>query len=325
MLQFPALSTLPSNVIQRPLDLRLQYSIHLNLLPNFVRSQSPSSLFYTNTRSTKFSLRQRSWSSLKLHSGKQIGDLLDEESVSSFDWDDEKQGENEEDGSPWTEAIIYKRNPSILHLEYCTTLERLGLGKLSTEVSKSHASVMGLRVTKTVKDYPDGTPVLISVDVTRKKGRLRLDGILRTIITLGCNRCGEPAAKTVFSNFSILLTEEPIEEPETIKLNVSHREDNLASARSEQGDGDEDEDDLIELDDWLYFPVEEKEIDISKHIRDLIHVEITIAEVCNPQCKGLCLKCGVNLNNSSCKCKVQDTGKKGYGPLGGLRRQMLQK
>ena len=34
------------------------------------------------------------------------------------------------------------------------------------------------------------TPVLVSVDVARRRGRLllRLDGILHTVITLGCYR-----------------------------------------------------------------------------------------------------------------------------------------
>lgn len=90
--------------------------------------------------------------------------------------------------SPWEGAVIYKRNPSILHLEYCTTLERLGFGELSTDISKSRASTMGLRVTKSVKDYPLGTPVQISIDVTRKKHRLRLDGVIKTVLTLSCNR-----------------------------------------------------------------------------------------------------------------------------------------
>lgn len=109
-----------------------------------------------------------------------------EERVMSLDWDDEE--EYEDTGSPWEGAVIYKRNPSIFHLEYCTTLERLGLGRLSTDVSKSRASVMGLRVTKAVKDYPNGTPVQISIDVTKKRKKLRLDGIIKTVITLGCNR-----------------------------------------------------------------------------------------------------------------------------------------
>ena len=113
--------------------------------------------------------------------------LFGEDGSITYDWKD-KQGENEDMGSPWEGAVVYQRNPSISHVEYCTTLERLGLGKLSTEVSRSRASVMGLRVTRAVKDFPLGTPVLISVDVTRKKKKLRLDGIVRTVITLACNR-----------------------------------------------------------------------------------------------------------------------------------------
>ena len=103
------------------------------------------------------------------------------------DWEDQ-EGDIEEMDSPWEGAIIYKRNSSVSHVEYCTTLERLGLEKLSTDVSKSRASTMGLRVTKDVKDYPFGTPVQISVDVTRKNKKLRLDGIVKTVITLNCYR-----------------------------------------------------------------------------------------------------------------------------------------
>ncbi|KAJ0038208.1 hypothetical protein Pint_22645 [Pistacia integerrima] len=121
----------------------------------------------------------------------------------SFEWED--HDDIEDTGSPWEGAIIYKRNPSITHVEYCTTLERLGLGRLSTETSKSKASAMGLRVTKSVKDYPHGTPVQISIDVTRKKQKLRLDGIIKTVITLGCNRY-------IFANFLlvVLFTSLPI-------------------------------------------------------------------------------------------------------------------
>jgi hypothetical protein len=118
-------------------------------------------------------------------------DLYTEEGTVSFDWDYEEEEEEEidkDEGSPWEGAVIYKRNAAILHLEYCTTLERLGLGNLSTDVSKNKASVMGLRTTKAVKDFPNGTPVQISIDVTRKKKKLRLDGIIKTVITLMCNR-----------------------------------------------------------------------------------------------------------------------------------------
>ncbi|GFP88987.1 hypothetical protein PHJA_001042400 [Phtheirospermum japonicum] len=265
----------------------------LNTIPR--KPLHPSNLTLTKTHSSN------STSQFAIHS----------EKPSENDWEFlEEVGEDDDEGCPWEGAITYKRNAAVSHLEYCTTLERLGLQKVSSEVSKSRASEMGLRVVRPVKDYPDGTP------------KLRLDGIVRTVIGLNCNRCGEPAAQSVYSDFSLLLCEEPIQEPETINFGVIFGKDKSKTI----ADYDDDEDGLIDFDDQLYFPVDKKSIDISKNIRDLIHVEITISAVCDASCKGLCLKCGTNLNTGKCTCnnnrqKVQE---KGFGPLGDLRKQMQQ-
>lgn len=118
-------------------------------------------------------------------SGSQLDSHLDESSGSDWELGDE---EIEDEECPWEGAILYKRNGAVSHLEYCTTLERLGLGKVSSGLSRTRASEMGLRLVKPVTDYPNGTPVLISADVTRRKQKLRLDGIVRTVIALNCNR-----------------------------------------------------------------------------------------------------------------------------------------
>lgn len=250
-------------------------------------------------------------------------DLYTEEGTVSFDWDYEEEEEEEidkDEGSPWEGAVIYKRNAAILHFEYCTTLERLGLGNLSTDVSKNKASVMGLRTTKAVKDFPNGTPVQISIDVTRKKKKLRLDGIIKTVITLMCNRCCMPSAESIFSEFSLLLTEEPpVNEPETMDFGVIFGEDKIPTLGKS---GDDDEDALIDLDDQLYFPPEEKQIDISKNIRDRVHLEITMNSVCDSGCKGACLKCGQNFNTGNCSCSKEEVKEESFGPLGNLREQM---
>ncbi|XP_073292023.1 large ribosomal RNA subunit accumulation protein YCED homolog 1, chloroplastic [Primulina huaijiensis] len=244
-----------------------------------------------------------------------------------YQWDLSNEGieESDDEGCSWEGAVMYRRNAAVSHLEYCTTLERLGLGKISSEVSKARASEMGLRVVNSVKDYPNGTPVLVSVDVTRKKQKLRLDGIVRTVISLPCNRCGEPAAQSVYSDFSLLLCEEPIQEPETINMGTIFAEDKFRTLITSEEAEDDDDDSLIDLDDQLYFPPDRKIIDISKNLRDLIHVEITISALCDPSCKGACLRCGTNLNISSCSCKTQQVGEKGYGPLGDLREKMQKK
>ncbi|OWM74163.1 hypothetical protein CDL15_Pgr008474 [Punica granatum] len=298
------------------------------------RLASPGRTFFVSTRSGAPCLvkdtTHRVFRPTRLTASKSSavasGSQPDTDNALSIDWGEQELDGTEELDSPWGGAIIYRRNSSVSHVEYCTTLERLGLEKLSTDTSKLRASALGLRVTKSVKDYPLGTPVLISVDVTRRKNKLRLDGIIRTVITLGCNRCGEPAAESVFSNFSILLTNEPIEEPKILSLGTISGEDKSKSSpgfidKVEEGDADETE---IDMDDWLHFPPEEKQIDLSKNIRDLVHLEITLNAVCDPSCKGLCLKCGTNLNTSMCSCSKSDARKKSFGPLGNLKKQMQQ-
>ncbi|KAK8938793.1 hypothetical protein KSP39_PZI011352 [Platanthera zijinensis] len=243
---------------------------------------------------------------------------------------DELDPEEEEDlaASPWEGAVVYRRDSSVTHAEYCTTLERLGLARISSGISRSRAAEMGIRIpARRAKEsgLANETPVLVSIDVARRKSRLKLDGILRTVISLRCNRCAGPAAENVYSNFSLLLTENPVDkELDVVDMGVLYGANKIKSSPS-IGDIDEMEDDekLIDEDDRLYFPPEAKEIDLSKHIRDLVHVEITINSICNPNCKGLCLKCGTNLNNNStCGCShVVEQGTK-YGPLRDLRKQM---
>ncbi|PSS04298.1 Protein of unknown function DUF177 protein [Actinidia chinensis var. chinensis] len=317
LLLFSAPSVIPSLHIN-PLKCKSPFKSNFTFVQCNILKGCPS--FCTNPHPT-FS-KNKQLSTLRFIATKCTSSddfLFNVDSSITFDWTDQKE-EVEDMESPWEGAVVYQRNPLISHVEYCTTLERLGLQKLSTEISRSRSSMMGLRVTKAVKDFPLGTPVLISVDVSRKEQKLRLDGIVRTVITLACHRCGEPTAECVFSNFSLLLTEEPIQEPDDKTMEVIFWEDEHGTC----GGSEEEEDDEASIDweDRLFFPPGEKTIDISKHIRDLVHVEIIIDALCDPLCKGLCFKCGSNLNTTTCNCSEREMEERGYGPLRGLREQM---
>jgi hypothetical protein len=83
--------------------------------------------------------------------------------------------ESDDEDSPWEGALVYRRAAAVHHLEHATTLERGGPGDLSSPDSRAHADAMGMGP----PDQPH-TPVLVSLDVTRRRARLRLDGIVRT-------------------------------------------------------------------------------------------------------------------------------------------------
>jgi len=45
------------------------------------------------------------------------------------------------------------------------------------------------------------------------------------------------------------------------------------------------------------------EIDISGIVRDAFLLAIPLAPLCDPDCKGLCPSCGINLNREKCDCE----------------------
>uniref|UniRef100_A0A0E0GX36 DUF177 domain-containing protein n=1 Tax=Oryza nivara TaxID=4536 RepID=A0A0E0GX36_ORYNI len=122
--------------------------------------------------------------------------------------------------------------------------------------------------------------------------------------TASTSTCAEPAPQGIFANFSLLLTEGRVEEPDVVDLGTIFEEEQTKAPvlTGSQEDGDDED---IDWDDRLHFPAGEKEIDISKHIRDIIHLEITLDALCSPTCKGLCVGCGENLNTSSCSCNTE--------------------
>lgn len=52
-----------------------------------------------------------------------------------------------------------------------------------------------------------------------------------------------------------------------------------------------------------YFLSKEKTVDITDGICQEIILEYPLKPLCRPDCKGLCMACGQNLNEIKCECK----------------------
>lgn len=63
------------------------------------------------------------------------------------------------------------------------------------------------------------------------------------------------------------------------------------------GHSELDSDDEIEL-----LPKGTREIDISKALGDVFQLNRPMKLLCQPNCKGLCVQCGINLNYQTCNC-----------------------
>ena len=68
----------------------------------------------------------------------------------------------------------------------------------------------------------------------------------------------------------------------------------------------EEEKDLLENYKFNYeIRKEERFIDLEPDIREEIILGYSLKLLCKPECKGLCVKCGSNLNLGKCKCQMK--------------------
>lgn len=99
-------------------------------------------------------------------------------------------------------------------------------------------------------------------------------GIVRGQATTPCDRCLEPAEVDIAAEVSCYyLREEP-----------------------EVDDEDEEEYGLIGPDGT---------IDLAEAIQGAVAMDVPYVVTCRPDCKGLCLTCGANLNEGDCGCAAK--------------------
>lgn len=85
-----------------------------------------------------------------------------------------------------------------------------------------------------------------------------------------CDRCAEPVESNMDYRFNHALV---------LELNNEDNED--------------------------YILVENYELDLAELVRADILLELPTKNLCSPDCKGLCPKCGINLNSGSCECDTR--------------------
>ncbi len=62
-----------------------------------------------------------------------------------------------------------------------------------------------------------------------------------------------------------------------------------------------------ESDNIAYLSAEADSIDISEDVRDFAILAVPMKKLCSEECKGLCSKCGKNLNQGDCTCSKDET------------------
>ena len=111
-------------------------------------------------------------------------------------------------------------------------------------------------------------PVQAEGSVTNHAGALVLEGTARSVLELVCDRCGKEFSRE-----------------QTVVL------DSLAAQELE----DEEHDDILLL--------EGTELDLDEAVTTAFVLAMDTKNLCSDDCKGLCAKCGADLNLGPCGCR----------------------
>lgn len=134
--------------------------------------------------------------------------------------------------------------------------------------------------------YPVSEPVLAEGTVRNTAGVLMMKGSISTTIHGVCDRCASDFDREVQFPLDVVLVTELVNE--------------------------ENEDE------WV-FPLEGDSADLDDIIRTVFVLNLDSKLLCRDDCKGLCFRCGKNLNEGPCNCQKE------LDPRFAALRQLLEK
>ncbi|MBL7135722.1 MAG: DUF177 domain-containing protein [Candidatus Marinimicrobia bacterium] len=115
------------------------------------------------------------------------------------------------------------------------------------------------------------SPIIVTLSINKGSTEISINGEIQTILDLECDRCLSLFQQTLKSSFKIILSQ--------IDIDAMNCDENIIS-----------------------FSSNTSEVDILPQIRDALILNIPLKKLCRKSCKGLCPKCGANLNIEKCKC-----------------------
>jgi uncharacterized protein len=134
--------------------------------------------------------------------------------------------------------------------------------------------------------YPVSEPVEVSGTVRNTAGVLMMKGKIHTTIHGVCDRCASDFDAHVEFPLDVVLVTE------------------LANEDNE--------------DEWV-FPLEGDSADLDDIVRTVFVLNLGSKLLCSEDCKGLCCRCGKNLNDGPCNCQKE------IDPRFAALKQLLEK
>lgn len=125
------------------------------------------------------------------------------------------------------------------------------------------------------------TPVEAAFHLEREADGILVNGVFRATAVVLCSRCAEPVSVPVSDQFSILY-----------------------AGANEASRGEETELSAADMDVDI---MQDDRLDLTRILRENVLLNLPLQPLCRAECRGLCPHCGINLNETSCRCHVQES------------------
>lgn len=122
-----------------------------------------------------------------------------------------------------------------------------------------------------IEEYFYGN-VSVVVEINKSNNQIVLNAILKLNASFDCDRCTVNYTTPITTKYQMayLFGKEPVESE---SINVT------------------------------YLPIDADRIIIDDDVKDFALLSIPMKKLCKEDCKGLCFKCGKNLNEGNCNCE----------------------
>lgn len=168
----------------------------------------------------------------------------------------------------------------------------IDLGSVGAEAKVIERTFEADKIDLSDEDVELTGSVELVAEIVKQATKTMLTGTIGTSISRDCIRCLEPVAGDLVFEFETSFVD-------------AENEDSITDAEVS----------IEELDISL---VEDGKIDLADVVREQILLALPIQIFCKDDCKGLCPKCGVNLNLIDCKCSDDETDPR-WAALKGLK------
>jgi uncharacterized protein len=125
-------------------------------------------------------------------------------------------------------------------------------------------------------------PAEVEGGASRKGEEVRLRGTIRTEVELLCDRCAAPSRASLEVEFDTRFIPQSAAAGDTDNVELLPEDLGLATY---EGDA----------------------VDLDELVREQIVLALPLRNLCREDCKGLCQKCGADLNAGRCSCEQGET------------------